>query len=90
MGVVIDDDLLHAARMSEPEIKLELAALPYQRDRPTLGQAARLSRLSQARMRLTLGARGIAPNYRVEEFARDMAAVRGTMWHQTEELACPI
>ena len=40
MGIVIDDDLMHAARMSEPEIKLELAALLYQRDRLTLGHAA--------------------------------------------------
>ena len=77
MGMVIDDDLLHAARMSEPEIKLELAALLYQRDRLTLGQAARLAGMSQARLRLTLGARGIAPNYDVEEFAHDVAMVRG-------------
>ena len=77
MGMVIDDDLLHAARMSEPEIKLELAALLYQRDRLTLGQAARLAGMSQTRLRLTLGARGIAPNYDVEEFAHDVAVVRG-------------
>ena len=37
MGMVIEDDLLRAARMSEPEIKLELAALLYQRERLTLG-----------------------------------------------------
>ena len=42
MGIVIDDDLMHAARM-----------------------------------RLTLGARGIAPNYGVEEFMQDVAVVRG-------------
>ena len=78
MGMVIDDDLLHAARMSEPEIKLELAALLYQRERLTLGQAARLPGLSQARMRLALGARGIAPNYGITEFEEDPKVVRGT------------
>ena len=77
MGIVIDDDLLHAARMSEPEIKLELAALLYQRERLTLGQAARLAGLSQARMRLALGARGIAPNYGIAEFEEDLKVVRG-------------
>lgn len=76
MGIMIDDDLLHAARMSEPEIKLELAALLYQRDRLTLGQAAHLAGLSQARMRLTLGSRGIAPYYATEEFAHDLTVVR--------------
>lgn len=40
MEIVIDGGLLHAARRSEPEIKLELATLLYQRERLTLGQAA--------------------------------------------------
>ena len=61
MEMVIDDELLHAARMSESELKLELAALLYQRERLTPGQAARLAGLSQARLRLALGARGIPP-----------------------------
>ena len=78
MGMLIDDDLLHAARMSEPELKLEIAALLYRRERLTLGQAARLAGLSQARMRLTLAAQGIAPNYGVDNFAEDMKVVRGT------------
>ena len=77
MEMLIDDELLHAAHMSEPELKLELAALLYQRERLTLGQAARLAGLSQARLRLTLGARGISPNYGVAEFAEDLAVVRG-------------
>lgn len=78
MGIVIDDDLLHAARMSEPEIKLELASLLYQRERLTLGQAARLAGLSQARMRLALAARGIAPSYGVAEFEEDLKVVRSS------------
>jgi predicted HTH domain antitoxin len=77
MGILIDDELLHAARMSEPELKLELAALLYQRERLTLDQAARVAGLSQARLRLTLGARGIPPNYSIKEFAEDVAVVGG-------------
>jgi predicted HTH domain antitoxin len=77
MGLVIDDELLHAARMSEPELKLELAALLYQRERLTLGQAAQLAGMSQARLRMALGARGIEPHYGVGEFAEDLAAIRG-------------
>jgi predicted HTH domain antitoxin len=78
MGMLIDDDLLHAARISEPELKLEIAVLLYRRERLTLGQAARLAGLSQARMRLTLAAQGIAPNYGVDDFAEDVKVVRGT------------
>ena len=77
MGIVIDDELLHAARMSEREIKLELAILLYQRERLTLGQAARLAGLAQARLRLLLGAREIAPHYGATEFAEDLKVVRG-------------
>ena len=77
METVIDDNLLRAARMSEPEIKLELAALLYQRERLTLGQAARLAGLSQAHMPLALRVRGIAPNYGVTEFEEDLKVVRG-------------
>ena len=77
MGIVIDDDLLHAARMSEPELKLELAVLLYQRNRLTLGQAARLAGMNQARLRLPLGGRAIAPNYGLAEFSHDVAVVRG-------------
>ena len=79
MGMLIDDDLLHAARISEAELKLEIAAILYRRGRLTLGQAARLAGLSQARMRLTLAAQGIAPNYGVNDFAEDMKVVRGAI-----------
>jgi predicted HTH domain antitoxin len=78
MGIIIDDDLLHAARISKPELKLEIAALLYRRERLTLGQAARLAGLSQARMRLALAAQGIAPNYGVNDFAEDLKVVRRT------------
>ena len=79
MGMVIDDEFLHAAHMSEPELKLELAVLLYQRERLTLGQAARLASLSQVHFRLALGARGIAPHYGVTEFAEDLKIVRGAV-----------
>lgn len=77
MGMLIDDDLLHAARISVPELKLEIAALLYRRERLTLGQAARLADLSQTQMRLNLAARGIAPNYGVDDFSEDIKVVRG-------------
>jgi predicted HTH domain antitoxin len=79
MGMLIDDDLLQVARISVPELKLEIAALLYRRERLTLGQAARLAGISQARMRLTLAAQGIAPNYGVSDFADDMKVVRGAI-----------
>lgn len=72
MGIVIDNDLLEAARMSELEMRLELAIALYQRDKFTLGQAALLAELSQSRMRHALAARGIGPHYDVADFERDL------------------
>ena len=80
MELVIDDALLHAARMSEPAIRLELASLLYQRERLTLGQAARLAGLSQARMRLALASRGVSPSYGIAEFEEDLKVVRSAAW----------
>ena len=72
MGILIEDDLLEAARMSEPEIRLELAIALYQLEKFTLGQAARLALLSQSRMRHALAARGIGPHYGVDDFEHDL------------------
>lgn len=72
MGLVIEDELLEAARMSESEIRLELAIALYQREKFTLGQAARLARISQSRMRHALAARGIGPHYGVDDFEHDL------------------
>ena len=72
MGILIEDDLLEAARMSEPEIRLELAIALYQLEKFTLGQAARLAVLSQSRMRHALAARGIGPHYGVDDVEHDL------------------
>ena len=71
MGLVIEDDLLESTRMSESEIRLELAIALYQLDKFTLGQAARLAVLSQSRMRHALAARGIGPHYGVDDVEHD-------------------
>lgn len=78
MGIVIDDDLLEAARMSEPEIRLELAIALYQLEKFTLGQAARLAVLSQSRMRHALAASGIGPHYGIDDFEHDLHTLQRT------------
>ena len=70
--MVIEHELLEATRMSESEIRLELAIVLYQLEKFTLGQAARLAVLSQSRMRHALPARGIGPHYGADDFERDL------------------
>lgn len=76
MAIVIDDELLHATRMSEPELRLEFAVQLYRRERLTLGQAAHMAGLSQARMRIALAAQGVAPSYGMRDFEQDLKVLR--------------
>ena len=70
--MVIDDELLEAARMSKPEVRLELAKALCQLEKFTLGQAARLAVLSQSRMRHAMAVRDIGPHYGVDDLECDL------------------
>ena len=76
MSVTIPDNVLQAARMSEAELRQELAALLYAQERLTLGQAARLAEMDQLRFQHLLASRGIPPHYDVVEFEEDLQTLR--------------
>jgi predicted HTH domain antitoxin len=76
MSLTIPDDVLEAAGMDESELRQELAIMLFQRDRLTLGQAARLAGLDLLRFQHLLASRGIAMHYDVEEFEADLATLR--------------
>jgi predicted HTH domain antitoxin len=72
MPVTISDDVLHAAHLSEPELKRELAITLFQQERLTLAQASRLAEVGQLEFQGLLADRGIAVHYGVDEFRDDM------------------
>lgn len=76
MSVTISDEVLQAARMSEDELREELAILLFQRERFTLAQAARFAGLDRLRFQHLLASRGIAIHYDVDEFEADLATLR--------------
>ena len=76
MSVTIPDDVLQAARMSEAELRQELAVLLFGQDRLTLAQAARLAGLDRLRFQHVLAGRGIGPHYDVAEFEADLETLR--------------
>lgn len=76
MSVTIPDELLQAARMSEAELRQELAVLLFQRERLTLAQAARLADMDRLRFQHLLSSRGIALHYDVAEFEEDLRTLR--------------
>lgn len=76
MSVTIPDEILQTARMSEEELRQELAALLFQKDRLTLGQASRLAGMDLLRFQHLLASRGIPVHYDVEEFEQDLSTLR--------------
>jgi predicted HTH domain antitoxin len=78
MGVVIPDEILHAARMSPAEFMQEVAVLLFQKDKLTLGQASRLAGMSQLQFQHLLASRRIALHYGMEEFEADLETLRRT------------
>jgi predicted HTH domain antitoxin len=75
MSVTIPDEFLHAASMSEAELRQELAVMLFERDRLTLAQAARLAEMDRVRFQHLLSSRGIGPHYDVSDFEQDLATL---------------
>lgn len=76
MSVVITDDILRLANMSEPEFKLELGIFLYIKNILTLGKASEFANLPQLIFQKKLSDRGINISYDEEEFDKDLAMIR--------------
>jgi predicted HTH domain antitoxin len=76
MSVVISDEILHAARMSEAELKQEIAVMLFQKEKLTLGQASRLAGMNQLQFQHLLASRQIPVHYNVEDFEADIKTLR--------------
>jgi len=73
--VIIPDELLHAAKLTETELRIEIAVMLFQQDRLTLGQAATFANLRQLDMQGILAKRQIPLHYGIEELEQDLAFV---------------
>ena len=77
MGLTIPDDVLQAARMSEEELRQEVAVFLFAQDKLTLAQAGRLAGMARLKFQHLLASRGISVHYDVEDFEQDLATLRG-------------
>ena len=75
MSVLITDDILRRANMSEPEFKLELAIFLYTRKILTSGKASEFAGLPRLIFQKELAKRNIPVSYDQEEFDKDMAMI---------------
>jgi len=76
MSLVIPDDILRAANMSASEMRREIAALLFQQDKLTLGQASQFAGMSQLAFQRLLASRHIPVHYDVQEFNDDLDTIR--------------
>ncbi|NER35974.1 MAG: UPF0175 family protein [Oscillatoria sp. SIO1A7] len=76
MTVVIPDDILKSAEMSEAELKLEIAIMLFQQDKISIGKARRLAEMNLLDFQREIAQRGICIHYDVEEFEEDLKTLR--------------
>ena len=76
MNVTIPDDILTAAKMSEAELKREIAIVLYQQKKISNGKARRLAGMNLIEFQRELSSRGICVNYDVEDFRADLETLR--------------
>ena len=91
MPVTLPDDLLQSTKLTEAELKAELALALFQRERLTLGQAAILAGLPQLDFQRLLASRriplhyGIVSRFLFRPVCRDpvegLARWHGSQWH---------
>ena len=76
MAVVISDEILSSARMSETEMLQEIAILLFQREKLTLAQASRLADMPRIQFQHLLASRQIPVHYGEEELASDIKTLQ--------------
>ena len=78
MTIVIPDDIFYSTRLTEDELKQELAMILFQRDKLTLGQASSLSGMHRLQFQHLLASRKIPVHYGVAEFEEDLKTLKET------------
>jgi predicted HTH domain antitoxin len=76
MGVLIPDDVLEAARMTEAELKQEVAVMLYERGKLSLGRATRLAGMGRIEFQQLLAGRQIPMQYDVADLEADIETLR--------------
>ena len=72
MAIIIEDTDIHATRLAEDELRLEIALLLYQQAHFSMGRASRFSHMDRISFQKELGLREIPVNYDEAELERDV------------------
>jgi predicted HTH domain antitoxin len=76
MSVVIPDDILQATKMTENELKLEIAIMLYKQHKISSGKVRAWTGLTVIEFQHQLARRGLYINYDVEDFQSDVKTLQ--------------
>ena len=76
MSVVIPDNILLATKMTEDELKLEIAIMLYQQEKISSGKVRSWTGLTVIEFQNELAKRGLYINYDVEDFQLDVKTLQ--------------
>ena len=76
MSINIPDELLSATRMSESEMKQEIAVMLFQKEKLTLAQASRFAQMNRIAFQHLLASRQIPVHYNVKDLEEDITNLR--------------
>jgi predicted HTH domain antitoxin len=77
MTINIPDGVLESARMSESELRQEIAVFLYEKEKVTLAQASRLAEMGRLKFQHLLASRDVFIHFDVDDFEQDLATLRG-------------
>ena len=72
----VSQDILDSARLTAPELKLELAIWLYAQGRLSAGKARELAGMSLWEFRQIVASRNITAHYDIDDLQDDLSAVR--------------
>ncbi|MBW4631435.1 MAG: UPF0175 family protein [Iphinoe sp. HA4291-MV1] len=76
MSVLIPDDILRATKMTEDELKLEIAIMLYKQEKISSGKARAWTGLTVIKFQHELAKRGFCINYDVQDFQSDVRTLQ--------------
>ena len=75
MSILIPDDILRATKMTEEQLKLEIAIMLYKQERISSGKVRAWTGLTVMEFQAELAKRQLTINYDVEDFQADIKTV---------------
>ena len=76
MGLLITDDILNQANLSEEQFKLELAVFLFQREVFTLGKASDFAGIHSFQLQKILSDRKVPIHYSEEDLEKDLQTIK--------------